>query len=26
MALVVDAIVGDKRWFDRDVMRGSLPE
>ncbi|HSM97628.1 MAG TPA: hypothetical protein VLS47_01330 [Gallionella sp.] len=26
MALVVDAIVGDKWWFDRDVLRGRLPE
>ncbi len=26
MAMVVDAIVGDKWWFDRDVLRGSLPE
>lgn len=26
MAQVVDAIVGDKWWFDRDVLRGSLPE
>ena len=26
MALVVDAIVGDKWWFDRDVLRGKLPE
>jgi hypothetical protein len=25
MALVVDAIVGDKWWFDRDVLRGKLP-
>lgn len=26
MALVIDAIVGDKWWFDRDVLRGKLPE
>jgi hypothetical protein len=26
MALVVDTIVGDKWWFDRDVLRGELPE
>jgi hypothetical protein len=26
MALVVDAIVGDKWWFDREVLRGRLPE
>lgn len=26
MALVVDAIVGDKWWFDREVLRGKLPE
>jgi hypothetical protein len=26
MALVVDAIVGDKWWFDRDVLRDRLPE
>jgi hypothetical protein len=26
MALVVDAIVGNKWWFDRDVLRGKLPE
>jgi hypothetical protein len=26
MALVVDNIVGDKWWFDRDVLRGKLPE
>jgi len=26
MALAVDAIVGDKWWFDRDVLRGKLPE
>lgn len=26
MAQVVDAIVGDKWWFDRDVLRGELPE
>jgi len=26
MAMVVDAIVGDKWWFDRDVLRGKLPE
>ncbi len=26
MAQVVDAIVGDKWWFDRDVLRGRLPE
>jgi hypothetical protein len=26
MAMVVDAIVGDRWWFDRDVLRGRLPE
>lgn len=26
MALVVETIVGDKWWFDRDVLRGNLPE
>jgi hypothetical protein len=26
MAMVIDAIVGDKWWFDRDVLRGKLPE
>lgn len=26
MALVIDTIVGDKWWFDRDVLRGKLPE
>jgi hypothetical protein len=26
LALVLDAIVGDKWWFDRDVLRGKLPE
>jgi hypothetical protein len=26
MAQVVDAIVSDKWWFDRDVLRGKLPE
>ncbi len=26
MAQVVDAIVGDKWWFDREVLRGKLPE
>lgn len=26
MAQVLDAIVGDKWWFDRDVLRGRLPE
>lgn len=26
MAKVVDAIVGDKWWFDREVLRGKLPE
>lgn len=26
MALVIDAIVVDKWWFDRDVLRGKLPE
>ena len=26
MAMVVDAIVGDKWWFDRDVLRSNLPE
>jgi hypothetical protein len=26
MAQVVDAIVGDKWWFDRDVLRGKLPQ
>ncbi|MGA8864285.1 MAG: hypothetical protein WBM09_11995 [Gallionella sp.] len=26
MALVVDAIVGDKWWFDRDVLRSRLPD
>jgi hypothetical protein len=26
MALVVDAIVGDKWWFDRNVLRGRMPE
>ncbi len=26
MATVVDTIVGDKWWFDRDVLRGKLPE
>ncbi len=26
MALVVDAIVGDKWWFDREVLRRKLPE
>ncbi|MBI1173931.1 MAG: hypothetical protein GC139_01545 [Sideroxydans sp.] len=26
LAQVVDAIVGDKWWFDRDVLRGRLPE
>jgi len=26
MALVVDTIVGDKWWFDRDVLRDILPE
>jgi len=26
MAKVVDAIVGDKWWFDRDVLRGKLPD
>lgn len=25
LAMVVDAIVGDKWWFDRDVLRGKLP-
>jgi hypothetical protein len=26
MAIVVDALVGDKWWFDRDELRGSLPD
>jgi len=26
MAIILDAIVGDKWWFDRDVLRGKLPE
>ena len=26
MAMVVDAIVGDKWWFDRDVLRSRLPD
>jgi hypothetical protein len=26
MAAVIDAIVGDKWWFDRDVLRGRLPD
>jgi len=26
MAQVIDAVVGDKWWFDRDVLRGKLPE
>jgi hypothetical protein len=26
MAAVIDAIVGDKWWFDRDVLRGKLPD
>ena len=26
MAQVVDAIVGDKWWFDRDILRSRLPE
>jgi hypothetical protein len=26
MAMVVDAIVGDRWWFDRDVLRSRLPE
>jgi hypothetical protein len=26
MAAVIDALVGDKWWFDRDVLRGKLPD
>ena len=26
MATVIDALVGDKWWFDRDVLRGRLPD
>ena len=26
MAAVIDALVGDKWWFDRDVLRGRLPD